>query len=303
MIGRRLVILLGLLLGACSAPPEPAQENDASPTLTAIRATESPAPGNPANTPSPAPLTEATVPIVLEPPEAQPSLTPTPLPIRLPFARLAILRPGAGSQVTSPFRILGYGGPSFNERVELRLYGEDGRLLDEHVTYLLAFPGNAGRYAAEFSFESPWVAEEGRLEVRVFDIRFGRLSQLSTVDLILLSSGTDRVQPAQHGPEKLAILSPIDGQRVAGGRLQVEIAGWVNADVPLTIELLDRQGAVLSAGQVWLDSPGVGQLGTTTLELAYSVPFAQFGRLAVSEPATGIPGMRHYSSVEVFLQP
>ncbi len=267
MTDRRLIILLGLLLGACSAPPPAALEGEGSPTPPAIRATESPAPGDPANTPTPAPLTDATAPIVLEPPEAQPSLTPTPLPIRLPFARLAILRPGPGSQVNSPFRILGYGGPSFNERVELRLYGEDGRVLDEHVTYLLAFPGNAGRFVAEFTFESPWVAEEGRLEVRVFDARYGRLSQLSTVDLVLLSSGSDRVHPAQHGPEKLTILSPADGQRVQGGRLQVEIAGWVNAEVPLTIEILDRQGVVLSSGQVWLESLGVGQLGTAALEL------------------------------------
>jgi hypothetical protein len=36
--------------------------------------------------------------------------------------------------------------------------------------------------------------------------------------------------------------------------------------------------------------------------LQYQIPFSQYGRVVVYETSAGIPGMRHYSSVEVWLQ-
>ncbi len=292
-----------LALSACasagqgSAPATTPSPTTAPGPVTA-EPTEDPPPGA-----TPAPLTDTTPAIVLEPPIPIPTATLAVPPVNLPLERLSILRPGPGSQVRSPFQMIGRGGPSFNERVEIRLLGEDGRTMGSWTTILFAFPGNAGRFVVEVSFDTNLVAEEARLEVQTFDRRYGRPDQITTVNLIALSAGRPRIHPAFEGPEKLAILSPRDGQAVSGGLLMVEGAGWVDADVPLTIEVLDREGRVVGSTQARLDAPAVGQLGTFQAEVPYQVPFGQYGRLAVSEPSTGIPGLVHYSSIEVFLEP
>ena len=249
------------------------------------------------------PLTEATLPIVLEPPDLPPTPTIIPPPVNLPPENLSILEPGPGSQVTSPFQMIGRGGPSFNERVEVRLIGEDGRLIDERTTILLAYPGGAGRFITELSFESPLVAELARLEIVTFERRYGRVGHLASMNLVLLSTGRALVHPGALGPEKIAILAPRNGSAISGGRLTVQGAGWLNADVPLTVELFDSQGQVLASAQVQLDAPGIGQVGIFRVELTYQIPFRQYGRIAVSEPSMEIPGLVHSSSVEVFLQP
>ncbi len=291
-----------LLLAACAAPPPSVPPTAAPPATATLKATPA-ADQVPLASPTPAPYNKATPALVLEPPVITPTPTVTPPPVNLPLERLAILHPGPGSQVTSPFRLLGYGGPSFNERVDFRLLGEDGRVLDKGFTILFAFPGNAGRFVAELTFETPYVAEEGRLEVRIFERRFGRLSHLSTVDLVLLSIGRPLIHAGTQGAEKLTILAPREGAVVKGGTVQVRGAGWVEAETPLTVELHTWRGEVLASTQVALDAPGPGMLGTFETELAYQVPYGQYGRVVVYEPSTDIPGILHYSSIEVFLRP
>ncbi len=299
------LLILCLTWTGCSPPPDTAASAPnpkPSPVLTQIP-TQAQSSGPPDSIETPAPLTEDTPAIVLEPPVPLATPTYSPPPVKLPLERLSILQPGPGSQVTSPFQVIGRGGPSFNERVELRLLGEDGRSLASSTTYLFAFPGNAGRFAAELSFDISLVAEVVRLEVRTFDRRFGRLDQITSVDLIALSSGRPRIYPALQGPEKLAILSPQEGRVVTGGNLIVEGAGWMDSDVPLTLEVLDSQGQRVGFAQVRIDAPAIGQLGTFRAELAYQVSSRQFGRIAVSEASSSIPGLVHYSSIEVILEP
>jgi hypothetical protein len=229
--------------------------------------------------------------------------TPSPTAVPLPPAQLTIYRPGPASQVISPFQVYGRGGPSFNERVTIRLYGEDGRMINEKVTYLLVYPGRAGNFVAQMDFTTPYVAELARLEVSTQDPRYGRIAQLASVELVLLSGGIPRVHPQLDGPEKLAILGPKDGSTIGGGIVQVWGAGWAASEQPLTVELLDRNGSLLAGAPVWFDSPVIGQAGTFLIDLPYQVPFAQYARLALSEQSAGIPGILHYTSVELWLEP
>jgi hypothetical protein len=90
---------------------------------------------------------------------------------------------------------------------------------------------------------------------------------------------------------------------VSGGSVTVRGAGWVNSDVPVRIEVVDRGGVLVGSAQVELDSPAIGQLGTFAVEVAYSVTEAQYGRIAVSEMGVEIPSLVHYSSIEVYLEP
>ena len=300
------LLLILALVGCSSLAPSPL--NNAEPvapaTLASIVEPTVPPPTAAApGVPTPAPFNLATPAIVIE--HLVEAIVPTLIPPSsvLPDARLAIYRPGPGSQVTSPFRIVGRGGPSFNERVRIRLLGEDGRLVSEHTTILFAYPGNAGNFSTRIEFDTPAVAESARLEISTDGVRWASMDQLVSVDLVLLSVGLPRIHPVQHGPQKLAILQPQDGGVVEGGTMTVRGAGWADSELPLTVELVNRSGEVLATHQVQLDSLEPGVLGAFELSVPYDIPYAQYVRVAIREQNAGLPGLRYFSSVEVWLKP
>ncbi len=295
----RLTLLLGAAgLAACL----PAS---AEPTLAEPAAASQPPPlSQPeVNTPQFSPLTAATQPIVLEPPVALPTITPTPPQVGLPLETVAILAPGPGSQATSPLYVRGFGGPSFNQRVHFRLLGEDGRLLSQATTYLFSFPGNPGRFIASLPFQIDRVAEEARLEVSIESLRDGQRSHLSTAPLVLLSAGSPHIFPAPHGAEKLTVFSPRPDQPIVGASVTVEGAGWAESDLPLVAEVLDRQGASLGRSEFRLTTDKPGELGTFRVEVAYQVDSYQQGKVVVYELGKAIPGLVHLTAVDVTLAP
>jgi hypothetical protein len=254
-------------------------------------------------TPTPAPLTKATPAIVIEPSEFAATATASTHDLVMPPEKIVIYWPGPGSQVTSPFQVAGWGGPSYRDRVQVRLIGEDGRLLSEGISYLHVLPGNAGRFYSEVPFDIQLVAEAARLEIRNYSPRDQQLSHLSSVNLTLLTAGSPWSHPALAGPEKLAIFQPRQDAVISGGQVLVQGAGWVDSDVPLSVEVLDSSGEVVGSTQVALNAPAIGELGTFEVEVSYQVSRSQWGRIAVSEPSLDIPGLIHYSSVEVIIEP
>ena len=296
------LLYVGLLVGCTNFTPSPLSVTE--PPAPPTSAPTIPAPTEPpSSAPTPAPFNLATPAIVIE--HAEEAIAPTPIPASsvLPDAQLAIYRPGPGSQVTSPFQIVGRGGPSFNERVHLRLLGEDGRVVAQQTAILFAYPGNAGNFATRMTFDTPAIAENARLEVSTDGIRWASMDQLVSVDLLLLSAGLPRIHPVQHGPQKIAILQPRDGAVVEGGVMQVRGAGWTDSDLPLTVELLNRNGVALVSHQVYLDSMEPGVLGAFELEIPYEIPWAQYVRVTVREQNADPPGLRYFSSAEVWLKP
>ncbi len=293
-------LALVTLLAACGAPATsrpstPSAVPEPSPTLE-------PSP-TPLLSPTPPPFTLATPPIILEPPDSGPSPTPAPPGVGLPAESLAILEPGPASQVVSPILVVGYGGPSFQGRVRLRLVGEDGTVLASRVTYLQALPDLAGRFFTQVPFSITHVGEAARLEISTYELRSGLLGHLASVDLVLLSAGLPRVNPALRGAEKLAIFAPRDGSLVRGGVVTVRGAGWLDTPGPLVVDVLDRNGVVIGSTTTPLVPPGIGQVGTFEVKLSYQTAVNQWGRIAVHEPAVGIPGTLHYNSLEVYLEP
>ncbi len=105
------------------------------------------------------------------------------------------------------------------------------------------------------------------------------------------------------GPEKLAILSPREESIVEGGQVNVQGAGWVNSDLPLTVEIIDGRGEILGSAQVHLEAPAIGQLGTFQVEVLYEITYSQWARVVVSEHSADIPGLIHLTSVEIWLKP
>ena len=267
------------------------------PTTFTTEPTQSP------STPTPTPFTELTPALIIESLQNQPTSTTTPLAIALPPAKIQVFRPGPGSQVTSPFRVSGWAGPSFNERVWIKLIGEDGRLISQRLTYLMAYPDTSGRFSIELPFDTPYVAEAARLEISTQGLRYPQMEQLTTVDLVLLTSGSPKEHAAIQGAEQLTIFSPRDNQIIQGGTLTLSGAGWTETGNPLQVELIDRAGNLLSADEVELTSSRPGELGTFEIMLSYEVTHSQYARIGIFERSDGIPGILHYSSVEIWLVP
>ena len=129
------------------------------------------------------------------------------------------------------------------------------------------------------------------------------LRHLMTVEVTILTTGNDRIYPAIRGAEKLTIFQPREENVIAGGSVLIQGAGWVDQDVPLRIEIINRIGDVLGSGQVELDAPAVGQLGTFSAEITYQTSHQQWDRIGVYELHDEVPGLVHYTSVGIWLGP
>jgi hypothetical protein len=293
---------LAVLLAACGVPTP--QSNTSSqfykvsptPTQTLTALPQIP-------TPTPGPLTLLTPAVVVEDVTATPRPEPTPFTITLPSESLYFELPGPGSHVVGSIRVVGFGGPSAYERVNLRLLGSDGRVLVSHSTRLSVYPGNAGRFYATLTFSIPALAEDARLEASTYDPTDGQLGHMATLDLVLLSVGSPRILRGFQGAEKITLLSPLEGESIRGGVARVRGAAWLSADVPLVVQVLDSSGNVVGSLEVPLDVPEPGVLAQFDVEVPYQITNAQRGRIAVFEPGEHIPGIVHYNSVSVQLQP
>ncbi len=297
-----LLLLIALVLASCTSRTDPSMTIIAPDQAEATHL--APATVDPIDGESPPPpLTEATPAIIIEPSFPAPTPTSIPPSVGVPLEELSILLPGPGSMVNSPIQVKGYGGPSLNNRVQVRLIAEDGRLLSKGYSFIYSFPGRPGLFYIQMPFESKLVAERAWLEVRSFEDYFGMLRHLMTVEVTILSTGSDRIYPAIHGAEKLTIFQPREENVIAGGSVLIQGAGWVDQDVPLRIEIVNQAGDVLGSGQVELDAPAVGQLGTFSVEIAYQTSHQQWARIGVYELHDGVPGLVHYTSVGVWLGP
>lgn len=295
--GRWQAAVLAAILSACAAPP-------ASPTPTSVALPTLPPPPT-ATIPAGSewlPLVDLTPSLILEPPEFVPSATPTLLSLPLPPEKLILEAPGPGSQSGTPVRVVGYAGPAARDLVTLRLLGEDGRELSLVRTYLLVPSGRAGRFVADLSFQIPTVAEAAIVEASYQNPFTGRLDHLATRRLILLTTGRPLLRSGMVGAEKLSIFTPREDQVIEGGSVHIRGAAWLDEDVPLLVELIDRQGNLLSYTETMPAAPKPGELGTFEVTLPYTVPYPQYGWVAVSERGLDPPTLLHYTSLRVYLK-
>jgi hypothetical protein len=182
------------------------------------------------------------------------------------------------------------------------LLGEDGRVVAQRTTSLYAFAGQTGPFYTDLAFDIPLVAEAGRLEVSTDDPRTSRRGHVTTVNLTLLSAGSPLIYPTIDGPEQLAIFSPRPDSAASGGRLHIEGGGWTMLEQPITVALLAQSGDTLASQEVWLEPRGAGVAGRFAVDLEYSIPYSQYGLIAVYETAPDGSGFLHFTTLEIFLR-
>ena len=258
--------------------PQPTVQNIPSPTATQ-------------NTPTPSP----------SPMPTQPSLD-SPPPTNVPPSSVQILSPGPGSKVVSPFTLRASIKPGSESVVHIELLGEDGRLLMREVRNYPSLDTEWVNMGSQISYGTNAVSETGRLQISVED-EHGRLKEISSVNLILLSLGTQDLYHPADQLENIVIESPQANTLIQGNTMRVSGLARPRSTQPLMIEIQTSDGRIVGTRQVAVTfSPG-STYGTFAIDVPFNVGTTNRVRLKVWEPGNIIPGIVDLSSLEVILSP
>jgi hypothetical protein len=243
---RRTILLtldIAVLAGCAVVPGSPAPTPypaDYIPTVVYLTALAIDAEIQTANPPTLTPTVTST----FLPPTLAPTLTPTPGP-RVPLAAIQVRAPGPMSRVVSPLQVSVLAIAADSRRIEIGLFGEDGRLLGRS---LVAVPGSAlgDTLSVKVPFEIRAAGETGFVQVSTRDIR-GRVQSLITVPVLLLSAGESQINPAGNTVYERVALSDLQAESdVSGGVLHISGEVLPYNSSPVIMELVSDEGVNLS---------------------------------------------------------
>ena len=300
---KRFILFAALLafLAACAAPtasPIPtAYPPEYLPTVIAMTADAANALGTQ--------VAMALSPVVLPTNTPLPTLSPTPratftqttIPGHDPAA-IQIFAPGPMSKVISPITLRMNIVSGESEKVQIDLYGEDGRLLTRNVKQVPT-SGRGVPQQIRVPFEIRAAAEVGRLTVSTTDEE-GRIQSLNSVRLLLLSSGVNEINPPGNPSEPVGVFSPLEEDLVSGGVLSLRGDVWPFNLNPVILELVDPDGRSMGLRILNMDHLNP-QLFETTIPYKVSEPTS--ARLTIRQDDDRIDGLFYVYSQEILLNP
>lgn len=296
-----LLVFLPGFLAACAAPtasPVPtAYPPDYLPTVIVLTAEAANVLGTE--------VALALTPTVLPSRTPRPTLSPTPQPTftqtTIPGhdpAAIQIFAPGPMSKVISPITLRMNIVAGESEKVQIDLYGEDGRLLTRNVKRVPT-SGKGVLQQIKIPFEIRAAAEVGRVTVSTTD-KSGRVQSLNSVRVLLLSSGDNEINPPGNPSEPVGVFSPDAEESVLGGVLNIRGDLWPFNLNPVILELIGEDGRSLGLRIINLDQLNP-QLFETTIPYKVSEP--TLARLTIRQDDDRINGLFYVYSREVLLNP
>jgi hypothetical protein len=270
-------------------------------TLAPAQLTGTAAPTSTATmTPVPSLTFTPTLDVILATPE------PLTLPDTLPQAEIQIINPGRLSRVLSPFKLHLFITPSNSEKGEVlsyqfALYDDTGKvLLQESFS-----PEDMGSFhqVMEVSFDITGSAEPSRLEIRSWD-ESGRVTEITTTDLVLLADGDEEIKAIQDLYDDLIIQEPIPSTLIQGDQLIIQGITRFAPDDQLLVELVDGDGSQVGSGIVTVSEEDLGQ-GYRAFDgkIPFQVGSSSWIRVQVIANDGNFSGIKHLSSVEVLVSP
>jgi hypothetical protein len=295
-----LASLLGLLAGcaspASSSAPTP-YPPEYLPTLIALTADSANISGTEtaiALTPQPSP-TETPEPTLS--PTPGPTFTQTDIPWHEPAA-IRIFAPGPMSKVISPITLRMKIVSGESEKIQIELYGEDGRLLSRNLKQVRTSHDGVDQ-SIKIPFEIRGAAELGRITVSTKD-KVGRLQALNSVRVLLLSSGTNEINPPGNPSEPVMVFSPLLKEAVSGGVLNVRGDVWPFNLQPVILEIVEPGGNSIGLRILTVEHINP-QLFETTIPYEVTEPVP--ARLTIRQDDDRISGLFYVYSQEVLLSP
>ena len=279
----------GLVTQPATETPDP---DDYTPTPTA---TDTPTP-EPLNSPTP------TFNVVMGTPE------PEKLPDPLPPAEIQIINPGRLSRVVSPVNIHVYLLPQKSEKENqssylISIYGDAGELLGRENHTLENEISGSSHLLMEFPFRIREEAKTARLEVSAAD-QHGRISALTSTDIILLSEGDQEIKSIQDLYANLIIQQPIPSTLIQGDILVVRGVTRFAPYDQLLVELINRDGNQVGSAIIDVDEDELGNgYRPFSGEIPFQVNSSSWIRVQVIARDGQFSGIKHLSSVEVLVSP
>lgn len=234
-------------------------------------------------------------------PSRTPTLTETPTP-PLAFFRINNIRPF--SFVTSPIRPEAIVSPGEDGFIIVELIGEDGRTITKENINYQGYMGRRFGIAPEVDFELQKVSEYGRLSIYTKD-RYNRTIALTSVDLILLQLGSNKISPPNDLTEPYIIREPDAEDTIEGGMIVVEGLARILSTSPIIIECIDSEGNIVGDAQINVEAPNQ-ILSHIPFEafIPYSVEASTNVRITVRQDSDSrLPGTLYLFSFEVTLEP
>jgi hypothetical protein len=234
-------------------------------------------------------------------PTYTPKNTYTPSPELYPDAAIQIAAPGPMSRVLSPIKLRVHLVPGWQHKLRIELFGEDGRLLARQVTTAYSVQPWAWLFV-DVPFEVGAVAEVARLQVSTED-QYGRINALSSVRLLLLSSGYEEINPPGPVWERCLIIAPKPEGEARGG--MVIVSGKIRPvnEQPLIVELTTTDGAIIATRLVYVLPPKGDVYVPFATDVPYSVVEPIVVRLSVRQLDDRIGGTAYLYSQLLTLFP
>lgn len=292
--------LLGLLAG-CAAPtasPIPtAYPPEYLPTVIALTAESASISGTETAIALTPVLSASDTPAPTLSPTPRATFTATTIPGHDPAA-IQISSPGPMSKVISPITLRMHIIAGDSGKAQIDLYGEDGRLLTRNVKKVP--PGGKGvDQQIKVPFEIPGAAEVGRLTVSTLD-KQGRIQSLNSVRLLLLSSGSNEINPPGNPSEPVGVFSPLSEDTISGGVLKLRGDVWPFNLNPLVLELIAPDGKSIGLRIVNVEDLNPQMVETT---IPYRISVQTPARLTIRQDDDRINGLFYVYSQEVLLNP
>ena len=223
--------------------------------------------------------------------------TPTPIPWHAAGA-VQFMAPGPMSKLVSPIQLSAQVVAGESEKVQVDLYGEDGRLLSRAVR-LLGRRTKGALLSLKITFEIRAAAELGRITISTLD-ESGRIQALNSVRVLLLSSGVNEINPPGNPSEPVLLFSPVAEEAVSGGVLNVKGDIWPFSIQPVVLELLSPDGK--SVGLRIINVKDINpQLFETSIPYKVTEPMS--ARLIIRQSDDRMPGRFYVYSQVVLLNP
>jgi len=223
-------------------------------------------------------------------------------PPEIPDANIQIYRLGELSLVTSPIDLTARLTSLNGKVVRVELFGEDGRLLARHVRTFPTTSWQVAKIGISLDFEIRSTAEEGRLVVSMEDDH-GRLIDVNSVHLILLSQGVTELNPATALWQRIIIQEPAPKALIQGGSLIVSGRAKPDINQPIKVLLIGEDGKILGQRLASLSTPIPGDYGNFIAEVPYNVTEMTPALLVVLEDDGKPSDIAHLSSQPVVLAP
>ena len=226
------------------------------------------------------------------------SLTPTPGPAA-PVPAIRILSPGPMSKVISPIVLKAYIQPGANNRYQIELLGEDGRLLGREILHHQIYLTEGVYTNIKIPFETRAAAELGRLQISTQD-EFGRPRETTSVHLLLLSVGTNDINIGDNKYARSFFYYPQPEDEIYGGTLPLIGELQPFNDNSITFELLSEEGKTLGLRVINMTA---GERAVFETTIPYDVDETTSARLVIRQADKDFVGPVYLHSQLVTLHP